>query len=288
MSKVILVTGTSSGLGMSLACKLASLGHTVYASMRDTAKKEQLLSICESKQVALNIVKLDVCSDESVAACIKKILDKHGHIDCLINNAGMGFIKTIEQASMQEMQEVLDVNFYGVIRTMKAVIPGMRKRRSGHIINISSVGGLVGQPFNEVYCASKFAVEGVTESMATYLQPSFNIKFSIVEPGGISSEFANNVLKRFNPLEQDKQDEYLPLLKQYIGNAEKRSLDSESDSVYQSADEVASCIIEVFNSDMPPLRVRTSEWAKRFCELKTAADPSGLKLVNKVFDEMLA
>jgi NAD(P)-dependent dehydrogenase (short-subunit alcohol dehydrogenase family) len=106
-----------------------------------------------------------------------------GKIDVLINNAGAGFVRTVEQATEEEIRWVTDVNYFGTVRCIKEVIPHMRSARSGHIINISSVGGLVGQPFNELYCASKFAVEGLTEAMATYMEPAFGIKFTVVEPG---------------------------------------------------------------------------------------------------------
>lgn len=221
--------------------------------------------------MALHLRQLDVQDSESVEACVQGILAQEGQIDVLINNAGAGYVRTTEQASMEDIQWVLDVNLMGVIRCTKAVMPSMRSRRSGHVINISSVGGLVGQPFNEIYCAAKFAVEGYTESMASYIQPSFGINFTSVQPGGIKSEFANSALSQFQSSGGMIDDEYKPILETYIGGAQARA----ATSIYQSAQEVAQVVMGAISSDEPPIRLRTSAWAENFCQLKTAADPDG-------------
>ena len=278
MSKVVLVTGASTGLGLSLSIKLAQNGHKVYATMRHLDKRNNVLKAAEEHGVHVQVMQLDVQDTASVNECIKTVLTQEGRIDCLINNAGMGFIKTTEQASEEEIQHILDTNFMGVVRCVKAVLPFMREARNGHIINISSVGGLVGQPFNEIYCASKFALEGYTESMATYIQPSFNIKFSLIEPGGIRSEFSNNIIARHSV----SNDEYAPILTKYLESARGRAIDNEGNAVYQSSDEVADCIMDVISSTNPPLRVRSSDWANAFCHLKTQADPDGTQLTQQV------
>ena len=157
MKKVIIVTGTSSGLGLSLAIKLAKEGHCVYATMRHLTKQTTLVDAAKAHAVSLHIKQLDVQDTASVKQCISEIIKEQGRIDCLINNAGMGFIKSTEQATEAEIQQIMDINFMGVVRCIKEVLPHMRKAKHGHIINISSVGGLVGQPLNEIYCASKFA-----------------------------------------------------------------------------------------------------------------------------------
>ncbi|KTD61552.1 SDR family oxidoreductase [Legionella spiritensis] len=285
MKKVILVTGVSSGLGLSLTVKLASCGHIVYATMRNLQKKAALQEALNTQGVHANLLECDVASTQSVENSVKTIIDQEGRIDCLINNAGRGFIKTTEQASEQDIADVLNTNFMGVVRTTKAVLPHMRQKRSGHIINISSVGGLIGQPFNEVYCASKFAVEGYTESLACYVQPFFNIAFSLIEPGGIQSQFVNNILSDYS--QQDLDEDYKPVLARYLGSAQDRAGQSDSEPVYQSSDEVANCVIEVLNSKNPPLRVRTSNWARDFCQLKTQVDPDGTLSVERVYKNFL-
>lgn len=282
MNKVIVVTGASSGLGLSLSVKLAMEGNRVYATMRDLAKRDALMNAADEKGVQVVTKELDVGNTSSVNDCIAAIIAEEGRIDCLVNNAGMGFIKSTEQASEEEIQQILNTNFMGVVRCIKAVLPSMREARSGHIINISSVGGLVGQPFNEIYCASKFALEGYTESMAAYIQPTFNIKFSLIEPGGIASEFVNNIYARHSLDKCEIEDEYGPILTQYLTSARSRASSSKGTSVYQSSDEVADCVMDVINSKNPPLRIRSSDWANAFCQLKTQADPDGSLLMSEL------
>ena len=286
MKKVVLITGTSSGVGFSLALKLAELGHTVYASMRDLDKSKALTEEMNTRGLHVNLVQLDVESTQSVVTAVKKIIEVEGKIDCLVNNAGVGFAKTTEYASEEEVATVMNINFMGVVRTTKAVLTHMREAKSGQIINISSVGGLVGQPFNEIYCASKFALEGYTESLATYVQPFFGIKFSAIEPGGIASEFAATIMKKQHLPNYKEKDEYTPILERYMAGAMRRQ-DAEGEGVYQSCDQVADCIIDVINSSNPPLRLRTSDWAEDLCGIKTQSDPSGSRSVGEVYRRFL-
>ena len=203
-------------------------------------------------------------------------------INALINNAGVGFVRTTEQATEAEIEWVMDVNFKGVVRCIKAVLPHMRHARSGHVVNISSVGGLVGQPFNEFYCAAKFALEGYVESVSTYITPNFGINFTNVEPGGISSEFANNALAQFQGGGGMKDDEYRPILEKYISGAGSRA-----EGIYQTSADVAKVVTDCVSAPQPPIRMRTSPWSEQFCSLKTESDPTGLKQQQKVLKSML-
>jgi NAD(P)-dependent dehydrogenase (short-subunit alcohol dehydrogenase family) len=209
MPKVILITGTSTGLGVATAVQAAQAGHTVYATMRNTQKRGTLDAAAQVAGVSLNVLQLDVQDTGSVNAAVDTVIAEQGHIDVLINNAGMGYVRSLEQAEETDIQKILDINYTGVTRCIKAVMPHMRKARAGHVINISSVGGLVGQPFNEIYCGAKFAVEGLTEAMASYITPAFGIHFTAVEPGGIASEFANTVLEQVEQTGGMLEDEYL-------------------------------------------------------------------------------
>jgi NAD(P)-dependent dehydrogenase (short-subunit alcohol dehydrogenase family) len=283
MNKVALVTGTSSGLGMHIAVMLAKQGYTTYATMRNTAKQDALLALAAEQSVSLQVKTLDVQSSASVNACVDEIMAESGRLDLLVNNAGAGFIKTTEQASEEEVEWVLDVNFKGIVRCTKAVLPIMRKQLSGHIINISSVGGLVGQPFNELYCAAKFAVEGYTESLATYVQPNFNINFTTVEPGGIRSEFANSVLSKLAEAGGAPDDAYLPIFNAYVTAALSRAEEGDT-GVFQTSEEVAQVVIDCAAMEKPPLRTRTSEWGEQFCHYKTASDPSGELIVKSTYE----
>ena len=283
MKKIILVTGTSTGLGVSITVKLAQKGHKVYATMRNLNKKELLEQTAQREGVELVIKQLDVQDSTSINTCVANIISSEGRIDTLINNAGAGFVRTTEQANEDEMHWIMDVNFMGVVRCTKAVLPHMRQSRGGHVINISSVGGLVGQPFNEIYCAAKFAVEGYVESVSTYITPHFNIHFTNVEPGGISSEFASNVLTHVKNTGGILDDEYRPILEKYMSGAGTRR-----EGVYQSTDEVAEVVINCVENEEPPIRVRTSEWAEVFSSLKTELDPTGKKQQQKVIKEFLS
>lgn len=273
MSKSVLITGTSSGLGLECALAASQAGHRVYATMRDPGKSSALRAAVEASGLGLEILQLDVQDPESIKAALAEVLRREGRIDTLINNAGAGYLRNIEQANEAEINRVMDVNFMGVLRCTRAVLPHMRARKSGHIINISSVGGLVGQPFNEVYCAAKFAVEGLTESLASYVTPGFGVRFTSIQPGGITSEFANSVLKQVEATGGMLEDDYLPLLQRYIGNARARM----GGDAYQSSAEAAAVVLACLEQEDPPLRLRTSAWSEDFCALKTAADPDGRK-----------
>jgi short-subunit dehydrogenase len=284
MKNVALITGTSTGLGLSLAIKMAEQGFKVYATMRDLTKANMLKQQMTEKGLDIEILMLDVQDSKSVQRCVDEVMAREGKIDILINNAGAGFVKTTEHASEQEIDWVMDVNYMGVVRCTKAVLPHMRKARSGHIINVTSVGGLIGQPFNEFYCAAKFAVEGYTESLASYVQPTFDVKFSLVEPGGISSVFASSVVAQLEGTGGMVEDEYLPLLQKYIGNAQNRAA---TEGIYQTPDAVADVVILLAKNNTPPIRIRTSEWAENFAQLKTLGDPDGFIQQQLILQNML-
>ncbi|AWV97449.1 SDR family oxidoreductase [Arcticibacterium luteifluviistationis] len=287
MKKNVLITGTSTGVGFESAILFAKNGFKVYATMRNLAKAKTLKERIQQDDLDIEILQLDVSSLESVENAVKSILTKDGKIDILLNNAGAGFAKTLEVSSKEEIDWVTDVNYTGVIRTTKAVLPSMRENRAGRIINVTSVGGLVGQPFNELYCGAKFAVEGFTEALASYISKPFNIKFSLVEPGGIATEFMNNaVSKTVNEEGQMATGEYAPIFQKYMEGTQNRSK-TEEVPLFQTSSEVADVILQVALSDTPPLRIRTSEWAENLCHLKTQADPDGTKLVNQVSEYFL-
>ena len=281
-SRVVVVTGASTGLGLSIAIQAARQGATVYATMRNLQKREALDSAAEQAGVTLTVLALDVEDTVSVQNAIDRVASAEGRLDVLIANAGVGYARSTEQASEADIAWVMDVNFMGVVRCVKAAMPTFRQQRSGRVIAISSVGGLVGQPFNEIYCASKFAVEGYIESLASYVGPTFGLHFTAVEPGGISSEFANSALKQIEASGGLLDDEYLPIIKKYLGSREGRN-----EGVYQTPDEVAEVVIECMNDSSPPVRVRTSTWSREFTQLKTQADPDGKLLQAKVVKEML-
>lgn len=282
MARTLLVTGTSSGLGISIAIQAALAGYKVYASMRNLDKRASLDRAAADAGVSLQVMALDVEDVKSIDSVVQTIVDTDGGIDVLVNNAGVGFVRSTEQASDAEMQWVVDVNLMGVMRCTKAVLPHMRAAGKGHVVAISSVGGLVGQPFNEVYCATKFAVEGYIESLASYVGPAFGLHFSVIEPGGIVSEFANNALKQMASTGGVLEDAYKPIIEKYMAGAQARG-----QSAFQASAVVAKVVMDCIQADQPPVRVRTSAWAEELCLLKTAGDPDGRLLQKKVLDMFL-
>lgn len=285
MSKTVLITGCSSGLGLKTALLFAQKGHSVYATMRDIARQDGLMQEAKALNLELQVLMLDVTDAGSIAACVKQVQAEAGGIDVLVNNAGAGFAKTTEQTTDAEIVWINEVNHLSVVRCTKAVLPGMRRQGSGRIINVSSVGGLVGQPFNELYCAAKFAVEGFTEAMASYITPTFGIHFTAVEPGGISTPFTASALNRMGEVLKDN-DPYKPLFDRYLGGMRKRA-EADKNQPYQTAEEVAKVIVDVAEMQDPPVRIRTSEWAEELCRLKTQADPDGRKMRDEVVNRFL-
>ncbi|TPN82989.1 SDR family oxidoreductase [Aquimarina algicola] len=286
MNKNVLITGTSTGVGFESAILFAQNNFKVYATMRNLKKADLLKKRIEQEHLDIELLFLDVTNVASISSAVETIIKKDGKIDILINNAGAGFAKTTEQSSEEEIRWVTEVNYHGVVFCTQAVIPYMRKQRSGQIINVTSVGGLVGQPFNELYCGAKFAVEGYMEGLATYISDSFNIKITNVEPGGIATEFMKSAVEKTTDKGQLAHGEYLPIFEKYLAGNQKRANEGK-EQVYQTGLEVAEVILKVAKNDNPPLRIRTSEWAEEFSKLKTQADPDGLKLVTQIKSSFL-
>ena len=201
MTKVALVTGSSSGIGYETSLLLARNQITTYASMRNLKKSDELLKIVTNEKIPLKVIQLDVDDDKSVMNAVNTIVEENGSIDILVNNAGFDMFGPLEDLTIDEIKAQFETNFFGLIRTTKAVIPTMRKQQSGTIVNISSLGGRIGlMPFLTAYHASKFAVEGFTESLRQELV-QFNIDVILIEPGAIRSNFIDNSknAKNYNP-----------------------------------------------------------------------------------------
>ncbi|MEM6337242.1 MAG: SDR family oxidoreductase [Bacteroidota bacterium] len=287
MNPVAVITGTSSGLGLHTAVLLAQNAFTVYATMRDVSKKGALLSAAEDAGVSVPVVPLDVTDAVSIQAAVDGIIAEAGQIDVWINNAGAGFAKHPEWATEEEMHWVTDVNYFGVVRCIRAVLPHMRGRKAGRVLNVTSVGGLVGQPFNALYCAAKFAVEGYTEALATLLPEHFGVHVTCVEPGGIATEFAASATVATFGTAGLPDDEYAPIFQQYLAGFQRRAGTSGRNDAYQTPEEVAAVLLQVVQSEDPPVRVRTSQWGERLCRYKTAADPDGTRQRADVIERFL-
>jgi NAD(P)-dependent dehydrogenase (short-subunit alcohol dehydrogenase family) len=185
---IAVVTGTSSGIGLATAITLARGGHTVFAGMRNLDKGGELREAIAKEKLPITILKLDVDSDNSVHEAFSRIFKEKGHIDALVNNAGIPGRGYIEDAPIAFFRQVMETNFFGSLRCIQAVVPSMREKRSGCIINITSVAGQFGLPPQGPYAASKWAFEGLSECLAQELSP-FNVRVAIVEPGVIATPF---------------------------------------------------------------------------------------------------
>jgi short-subunit dehydrogenase len=179
---VALVTGASSGFGLLTSVELARRGLSVFASMRDLSRADRLRAAAGEAGVRVEVLELDVTRADAVARAAAEVERAAGRIDVLVNNAGFGLGGAVEDLSLVELREQFETNFFGLVALTKAVLPGMRERRHGRIINLSSVGGRVAVPGLSAYCASKFAVEGFSESLRHELLP-FQVFVSLVEPG---------------------------------------------------------------------------------------------------------
>jgi NAD(P)-dependent dehydrogenase (short-subunit alcohol dehydrogenase family) len=180
-NKVIFITGISSGLGKSTAEFLARNGHVIYGTSRKSDESSNLI----------NILKVDVTDVESVKTAVESVIKKEGRIDVVINNAGMGISGAIEYAKADDIKIQMDTNFMGVVNVIQSVLPIMRKQKDGMIINISSIGGVMGLPYQGFYSASKFAIEGLSEALRMELKP-YNIKVVAVRPGDFFTNFTSN------------------------------------------------------------------------------------------------
>ncbi len=269
---IALVTGTSSGIGLETAVQLAQAGHTVVATMRDPSRVDNLRARADEAGVTLDIRPLDVQDQPGIDRCIAAVTAAHGGLDVLVNNAGAGFLGTLESTGEADAQRVMDVNFFGVWRVTRSVLPLMRAAGSGRIVTVTSIGGLLGQPFNDAYCAAKFAVEGLMESLAPVVR-RLGVHVSLVEPGAVHSEFLASVIGQREPLEPELERAYGPMLTAY----EQAAAQVYAGAGQQSA-AVAGCIVTAVTDPAPHFRYQTSELIRTLVARKYV-DPTGDSVV---------
>jgi NAD(P)-dependent dehydrogenase (short-subunit alcohol dehydrogenase family) len=190
--QMAVVTGSSSGIGFEISLLLARKGVYTHATMRNLSKSEEILNYAKKENLPLETLVLDVIDARSISNSIQKIINERGGIDVLVNNAGYSLLGPLEQLQINEIKDVFETNFFGVIKLIQSVLPTMRKQRYGRIINVSSVAGRIGFPLSSAYVSSKFALEGLTESLRYEVQ-KFGIHAVLIEPGVIKTNFANNL-----------------------------------------------------------------------------------------------
>ena len=260
--KIAVVTGSSSGIGLETAIHLAKNGFKTYATMRNLGKSDAIKS--QSENLPIEILQLDVTDDESVKNAINTIVDKEGRIDVLVNNAGYALMGSVEDLSSEEVKNQFDTNVYGPFRTIREVLPTMRKQKSGRIITISSIIGFMGMPLMSAYAATKFAVEGLTESLRQEVS-QFGIHACVVEPGVIKTSVMENMPTAKKPMENSAYSEMMQTLGKVMGEMMEKQ--SSPPSV------VAEVVLKAATSDNLEARYVAGEDAKMIQQArKTKSD----------------
>ncbi len=179
---VILVTGSSTGIGQETALHMARKGHEVYAAVRSPETATELQELIAAEKLPISVIKLDLIDTESIVTAVKEIMARSGRIDALVNNAGIGGGRAVEETPMDEVREIFETNYFGNVNVLRAVTPIMRQQRSGRIVTVGSLAGRVVMGCHAHYSASKWAMEGLSEALAQEMA-EFNVKVAIIEPG---------------------------------------------------------------------------------------------------------
>ncbi len=259
--RVAIVTGSSSGIGLETSLTLARKGFYTYATMRkvEEEKSRPLIDAAKNENLTLQVTELDVNNDESVANAIDTIVDERMRIDVLVNNAGYALGGALEETSMDEIKAQFETNFFGAVRAMQAVLPIMRKQGTGKIVNITSMGGRIAIPLSSPYHGSKFALEGLSESIQYELE-HFGIKIILIEPGAVGSNFWKNI-----KIAKSSSDSNSPYAQ--FGNQIMKAF-KEMEQNVMNPSEVAKTILDAVTSDNPQLRYVVGEDATKTIEAR--------------------
>ncbi len=249
MAKVILITGASAGIGKATAKLLVSKGHTVYGAARRLDKMQDL------KALGVKLLEMDVTVEESMVKGVEEILQNEKRIDVLVNNAGYGSYGALEDVPISEAKYQFEVNIFGLARLTQLVLPTMRAQHSGTIINISSIGGKLGEPHGVWYHATKFAVEGLSDSLRMELK-QFGINVVVVEPGAIKTEWAG--IARENLMKVSGNTAYKDLARKHVKLFEQADNSSMSDEPIV----IARAIEKAINASRPKTRYAVGGGAK--------------------------
>jgi NAD(P)-dependent dehydrogenase (short-subunit alcohol dehydrogenase family) len=275
--KVAIVTGSSSGIGFETSLILARYGFHTYATMRNLEgeKTKPLTEAVKNENLQLQAIELDVDNDKSVADAINTIVDERKRIDVLVNNAGYALGGALEDSSMDEIKVQFETNFFGAVRATKAVLPVMRRQGEGKIVNITSMGGRIAIPLSSSYHGSKFALEGLSESIQYELEP-FGIKVILIEPGAVGSNFWRNI--KIAKSSSDSDSPYT----QFGNKILKAYKEMEQNTISPSV--VAKTILDAITSNNPQLRYVVGEDAAKTLEArKNMPDNEFGDLIKKQF-----
>src|ERR671915_351520 len=275
--KVVIVTGSSSGIGFETSLTLARNGFHTYATMRNMQgeKYKSLTEVAKNENLQLRAIELDVDNDNSVIDAINTIVEERERIDVLINNAGYALGGALEDSSMDEIKAQFETNFFGAVRATKAVLPVMRRQGAGKIVNITSMGGRIAIPLSSSYHGSKFALEGLSESIR-YEVGAFGIKVILIEPGAVGSNFWKNI-----KIAKSSSDSNSPY-SQFGNRILKAYKEMEQNTISPSA--VAKTILDAVTSNNPQLRYVVGEDAAKTLEArKNMPDNEFGDLIKKQF-----
>jgi len=263
--KVVLITGGTDGLGKASAILLAERGYRVIAAGRSATKRAELEGGAKSKNLPLTTIELDVCSETSVNAAVREVLKAYGKIDVLVNNAGVGYMAVVEELKLEDLKQQFETNLFGVLRVTQAVLPGMRERKSGRILMLSSVAGLVTPPTYGAYSASKHALEGLSNALRLELYP-FNIPVVLIEPGYIVTNFQHTAKELAQPyVDAAKQSPYEKIYAGAWAGANQGRGQSKT-----TPEDCARVMLEAIEARDPRPRYGVTslatlvKWAKRF------------------------
>lgn len=252
-AQVVVVTGATRGIGFAIAKRLCSSGYKVYAGRRVTSTKRFLEPLRAEYPDHLIPIEIDVTQQESIDKAIQTIVEKEGRIDILINNAGIEYWGSIENITIEEAQKLFDVNYFGPTRMCQAVLPIMRKQMSGRIIIIGSRGGFRPVPSLSVYCATKCALEAISETMATTLKP-WNILVSLIEPGPVRTDL--DFEAPYGSALPKKDDPFAAIF-------ERVGLLDPNSPIAQEPDEIACVVQDAIEASCPLFRYQTSDLIRR-------------------------
>ncbi len=294
--RLAVVTGSSTGIGFETSLMLARNGYFTYATMRNIQKSKEIERIAQQENLPIRVVEMDVDNDNSVKTTIEKIISERNRIDILVNNAGYGLFGALEDLPMEEIKRQYETNVFGVIRVSQNVLPIMRSQRDGIIINISSVSGLAGIPSQSVYVSTKYALEGLSESLSFEVE-TYGIKIILIEPGVINTGFVEDLVvpDKYN-INKNRQSVQKAVnrdnnsLSYYNNTIEKflsfyYSAMSNAPHPKTVANEIIQAIEKVSNEKEevgPFLRVPVGSDAKKYSKLKRElADSEYHKLLKK-------
>jgi NAD(P)-dependent dehydrogenase (short-subunit alcohol dehydrogenase family) len=258
-NRVAVVTGSSTGIGFETSLLLARSGFQTYATMRDLKKSKNITEIANIENLSLTVIQLDVNDDRSVKDAISQIVAEDKRIDVLVNNAGYGLFSPIEDVTLGQVKEQFETNFFGVVRVTREVLPIMRNQRKGTIVNVSSVAGRVGTPVLSAYAATKFALEGLSESMRYELK-EWGINIVIIEPGAIKTKVFENL--KTGDIRSRSESPYADLIEGASKGFGKMMDNSSSPKL------VAEAILNAISSKEPEIRYLVGEDAEYIMKIR--------------------